>query len=550
MKRLLGGIGGLVVLLAAAGLVAAKWWPGRSVDDRRPALAEVPPLPPVTRSSVVVTPVVIALSGIQDALEKAAPRDLSGKPNLPSLPNASGPEIGWSLSRGTFVLASRPEGLSLSTSLRGSLRATGQVASQQGQQGQQGQQDQQGGALFGPMPGGLPGVILLPDLIPPALRPPGFSSQPPGGGAQGQGQAKAFDQRADIDGSVTLTARPTLLAGWRIEPNLTSQVTIGDASLNVLGLKLNLSNEMKPTLERTIREQITTLQERIAGDSSLEQAARDGWARICRSISLGAAAPGMPNLWLELRPTRALAAQPRIDDAAVTVTIGVQAETRIVPVETKPSCPFPPQLEFVPQMEQGRVSIDLPIDIPFSELARLIQAQLVGKTFPEDKGAPLTATVRKVDVAASGDRLLMSIGITATEGKSWFGLSADATIHVWGRPVLDTARRTLRFRDVALDVDSAAAFGALSAAARAAVPYLERSLADNAVIDLAALAAEARRNIEHALADFRKSADGVRVDAAVIDLRLTDIAFDAKTLRVIGEADGTVRVAVSKLPEK
>ena len=57
-----------------------------------------------------------------------------------------------------------------------------------------------------------------------------------------------------------------------------------------------------------------------------------------------------------------------------------------------------------------------------------------------------------------------------------------------------------------------------------------------------------RVRIEAAISDFRKSADGVRVDAAVTDLRLVGIEFDAKTLRVIAEADGTVRVAVTKLP--
>jgi hypothetical protein len=40
----------------------------------------------------------------------------------------------------------------------------------------------------------------------------------------------------------------------------------------------------------------------------------------------------------------------------------------------------------------------------------------------------------------------------------------------------------------------------------------------------------------------------VRVDAAVTDLRLVGVEFDAKTLRVIAEADGTVQVAVTKLP--
>ena len=41
----------------------------------------------------------------------------------------------------------------------------------------------------------------------------------------------------------------------------------------------------------------------------------------------------------------------------------------------------------------------------------------------------------------------------------------------------------------------------------------------------------------------------MQVDAAVTDLRLAGIEYDAKTLRVIAEADGTVKVAVSALPQ-
>jgi hypothetical protein len=114
--------------------------------------------------------------------------------------------------------------------------------------------------------------------------------------------------------------------------------------------------------------------------------------------------------------------------------------------------------------------------------------------------------------------------------------------------VLDRERQLLRLDEVLLDVQSQAAFGLLGAAARAAVPYLEKALAENAVIDLLPLTASARKSIEAAIADFRKSADGVRVEAAITNLRLVDIAFDAKTLRVIAEADGTARVAVTKLP--
>ena len=66
------------------------------------------------------------------------------------------------------------------------------------------------------------------------------------------------------------------------------------------------------------------------------------------------------------------------------------------------------------------------------------------------------------------------------------------------------------------------------------------------MVDLVPLTANARKSIEAAIADFRKSVDGVRVDAAVTDLRLVGVEFDAKTLRVIAEADGTVQVAVTK----
>jgi hypothetical protein len=371
------------------------------------------------------------------------------------------------------------------------------------------------------------------------------------GGRLGQGlqnlQGKTLDQRADIRGNVTLTARPTLLPAWRVEPNLNSQVALADASLAIMNVRLSVSNELKPFIDRAVNEQVAALQARLRDDPFLELAARREWSKMCRSISLGAEAAGMPNLWLELRPTRAFAAQPRIDSAALTLTIGVEAQTRVVSTETKPDCPFPAQLELVPQIEQGRVNIAVPIDIPFTEVNRLLEARLKGKSFPEDKSGAFTATIHGVSLAASGDRLLLSLRVKANENRSWFGLGAEATVHVWGRPVLDPAHQMLRLTDIALDVESEAAFGLLGAAARTAVPYLQQALAENAVVDLVPLATNARKSIDAAISDFRKSADGVRVDPAVTDLRLVGIEFDAKTLRIVAEIDGTVRVAVTKL---
>src|SRR5712692_1075170 len=353
-------IGALVLIVSFVGAVWTMNLMSGSGSGKRPTLVEVPPLKPVTRTSVIVTPAAIALTAIRDAMEAKAPRDLTGKRENPLSQLLQNAEIGWTIARGPLAVAGRPEALSVSTALNGTFRATGQIATQAGN---------------------LTGAIgsLL-------------------GGGLGQNlqelTGKTLDQRADIRGNVTMTARPALVPAWRLEPNLTGQVSIADASMSIVGIKLSISNEVKPLLDRAVNEQIAALQGRVRNDPFLEITARREWAKMCRSISIGAAAAGMPNLWLEMRPTRAFAAQPRIDASAVTLTIGVQAETRVVPSQTKPDCPFPAQLELVPQIDQGKVNIALPIDIPFTEVNRLLEAQLKGKTFPEDKSGAFVATVR------------------------------------------------------------------------------------------------------------------------------------------------------------
>src|SRR5262245_39403164 len=102
-------VGALIVVIAIAGAVSMTRWFASSAPDRRPNLVEAPPLAPVTRSSVIVTPAAIALSAIQEALEKAAPRDSSGKPGvLPPALNVLDAELEWPLPRGPFPVAGPP----------------------------------------------------------------------------------------------------------------------------------------------------------------------------------------------------------------------------------------------------------------------------------------------------------------------------------------------------------------------------------------------------------------------------------------------------------
>jgi hypothetical protein len=490
-----------------------RFMPAASLDDSRPATAALKPLQPVTRTSVIIAPVAVAALAIRDAMEAHAPRDLSGKKENPLADLLGKADIGWTVTRGPFAVKGASTGLNISTTLNGSLRVTGQIADQ-------------GGNLTGAL-GGLLGNKL--------------------GGEVQKLTTRALDQRADFRGTVTVTSRPALQPTWRIEPNLSGSVALADGGVTVAGVKLNVANEVKPLLDKTVSEQIAGLAGKLRDDRSLETAARKQWGQMCRSIPLGRASASAPGLWLEVKPTRAFAAQPQILADWVILTLGVEAQTRVVPAATKPECPFPARLDLVAGLDQGKVTIGVPIELPFTELNRIMELQLKGKTFPEAGEAPGQVTVLASSIAPSGDRLLISLRVKAKETKSWFGLGAEATVHVWGKPVLDREQQIMRSTEITLDVRSEAAFGLLGTAAQGTMPYLRKALADHAVVDLKPFAANALKSIEQSIADFRKPADGIEVEAAVTGLRLTGIEFDSQTLRVTAEADGTARALVRKI---
>jgi hypothetical protein len=510
------------ILLAAAviavsflvSLKAMDWLTPRGKVPA-PVLAELPPLPPASRSSIVVATVTVSLAAIRDVADRAAPRTFAGKADNPASQILQNADIGWTASRGPIAATGAQDVLSLTTALTGTLNATGSLSSK-------------ATGAVGNALGSLLGANAAKQIA--------------------SVNIKNINANAEIKGNITITSRPKLAAAWHLEPNLAGQVTLGDSNLSMAGARVNVPAQVKPLIDKTVADQLDALGARIRNDRAFEQNARVQWAKACRSIQLqgSGAASNLPALWLELRPTRAIAAQPHVDASAVTLTVGIEAETRITPTQTKPDCPFPEKISIIPPTPGG-VAIDVPIDMPFTDISRIVEAQFAGRTFPEDGSGSVDVTVKHATVAAAGDQLLISLLVHAREKKSLFGFGGEATIYIWGRPVLDQAQQTLRLTDIQLAVESEAAFGLLGAAAREAMPYLQRTLADKAIIDLKPFAADARKKIADAIADFRKNDDGVHVAAEITSLRLADIAFDSKTLRVIVETEGAIDVSITAL---
>jgi len=516
IRTILLGVLVVAVSFVAATLIMDLLWPSALPQQQRPALTAVPPLQPLAGTSTVLAPTAIALTAIREALDTQAPKNLSGKPQNSVSKLLANAQLSFTVARGPLAVTGQRDALIVTTPLTGTFEALGTLT----------------GAVSS-------GVSVVGGAIGNAI-----------GGSVGHEvqtlSGKAFDQHTDIQGTVMTASRPTIAANWRLAPNLAGEVSVVDVVLPIGGVKLSIADAVKPVLDATLRQQMSALESYLRNDPFIENAARTEWTRLCRAVSLGAAGQGMPNLWLEVRPMRAIAAQPRIDGKAVTLLVGVQAKTRIVSNETKPVCPFPKELDLVPQDNGGGVRIAVPIDVPFSEVSRLIQAQFAGKTFPEDGSGGFALTIKEASVVPSGDRLLISL-VVRVKKRGFFAVGADATVYVWGRPVLDQDQQILRFNDVALDVQSQAAFGLLGAAAERGVPYLQKTLADKAVIDLKPFAADAKKRIAAAVGDFATQAKGLSASVTVDDLRLTGIVYDSNTLRIVANANGTVSVAISSL---
>jgi hypothetical protein len=505
-----------IAVVAVSFLISLKlmdWFSPSSLGPR-PVVADLPPLPPTPRTSVILAQVAIPIAVIRDAADRGAPRSFSGKADNPISQVLQNADIGWTASRGSIGVTGGQDVLSLTSALNGKLNVTGSLAAK-------------ATGAVGDAIGELLGGNVAKQI--------------------GSLNIKAINASAEIKGNVTVSSRPKFGANWHIEPNLTGQVNLGDTSLSAAGARINVPAQVKPLLDQTVADQIAAAGNRIRNDPSFERNARIQWSNACRSIPLQAGDGSGPSLWLELKPTRAVAVQPSIDTTAITTTLGIEAETRITAKETTPMCPFPDKLSIVPPT-QPIVSIDIPIDIPFTDVDKIVEAQLLGRNFPEDGSSSVNVTVKRAQVSASDDRLLISLLVNAKEKTSFFSFGGEATVHIWGRPVLDQANQILRLTNVEMGVESEAAFGLLGTAARAVIPHLQKTLAEKTTVDLKPFLGDAKKTIASAISDLQKNDNSVRVSTEITNLALADIAYDSKTLRLIAEVSGTINVQVATLP--
>src|SRR6201996_5302568 len=124
-----------MILLASAGIVVSFAvslkvldWLSPRAPVNQPALVELPPLAPASRSSTILAPIAISLNAIRDAAERAAPRNFAGKADNPVSQILENADIGWTASRGPISATGAQDVLSLTTPLTGTLNVTGSLS--------------------------------------------------------------------------------------------------------------------------------------------------------------------------------------------------------------------------------------------------------------------------------------------------------------------------------------------------------------------------------------------------------------------------------------
>ena len=127
-------LGALIVAVFFTGTLWAlnTFFPADPMREGKPDLVSLHPMAPVTRTSVIVAPVAVAALAIRDIMEANAPRGLNGKNENPLADLLGKADIGWTISRGPIAVSGASGALNISTTLNGSLRATGQIANQGG----------------------------------------------------------------------------------------------------------------------------------------------------------------------------------------------------------------------------------------------------------------------------------------------------------------------------------------------------------------------------------------------------------------------------------
>lgn len=326
---------------------------------------------------------------------------------------------------------------------------------------------------------------------------------------------------ASLNATVTLEMTPRVTETWNLDASdLALRLHVRDATiLGGISARSFVSGQLDPPLRRAERQ----LRNEIASLTLLEDAARSAWHQLCTMSRLD------EGIFFHLRPRFARASQPQVDDAALRLHVGVNAEAQISSNTTEPACPFPERLLLEPPAD-GVINIVLSAYLDYETLNGALNAHAVG----ESRGEALSVRITSATLEPIRDALLLKVDVAA-RASGWFGTRTDGALYVVATPTLAADGQSLALENVMLDTSSRSAL--LAALGEAAEPLLLKPLRAFQ-LDLSDQYETARNEANLAIGSL--SSEELGVDAEITGVRLTQIAVGPEQLRLTGSVVGDV----------
>lgn len=468
-------------------------------QEKPPVEPGVAKLASLAHPTTIVATIVIAKEAIRQQLEQTIPREENGSQGDPVGMPVVDDVLSWHFARSDLRFGMGGGQIAVGTTIGGSANIRGNVRLIRGDIGK----------LLGK---------LNPTNIP-------------------------FSATANVRISVDAAARPQLLPAWRLQPNLSATANVEEARIPILHVgDISVRGKLQDAINGKLGALRGQLEAAMRDDRRIEDAARRAWDQLCRAHPIDIDKDGKPDLYLRVAPTLARATQPILDEAGLTIQVGIEANTEVSGDGGKPDCPFPAVLQLLP-LEKPRFDIALPAEIPFERLNELAKASLPSRHELPDYA--VSAEIRSVKFsAADGGRLAVELDGSFSEKRFLFGKTLTGAVTLRARPVLDDATQQLRFENATLDVRSQAFFGAAELLAKGAAPLLSQWVEQRLRIDIAKEAQKLPVIAQRAVEELTKKSDALDIDAQFETPKLTAVEFDATRLRLIAEAHGRVSVKV------
>jgi hypothetical protein len=334
------------------------------------------------------------------------------------------------------------------------------------------------------------------------------------------------------EGQAHATTTLAMGADWRVSSHTQGSVALSDAEVRLGPLKLNLTDMLNHNEQHLTDPLFKMVDKRVASDVKIKPQAEKLWAKAWAPIRVGK----RPQAWLLLSPQRVLVGQPIAANNAITVSLGVEAQARVIlgdrPADpaTIPPLPAPGRLSG----PSNRFSFIVPVTLPYDVAAKLALARLQKKP-PHVAHANVRFT--KLEILPSGRDVIVATRFCVSQDwdpTGWFDSCGEGYLR--GVPKFDAATGTIHIANVHYDVATEGAI--LSAMKFLAGDELGKAIEQNMVFSVAGDLAKLDDEVKTALA--KPQGKGVQLRGTVERFGDPTLTWTETGFLAVFPAEGTI----------